>query len=859
MSFFGSKRGIAVIAALLLLLFLFRPAVQGLRNRISNSIASAVGRRVSIDRVRFRILPRPGFDLEGLVIYDDPAFGAEPMIRAQDVFAAIRFRSLVRGRLEIATLSATEPSINIVRNNEGRWNLASLLERNAQIPAAPTQKAPSERRPAFPYLEASGARINFKIGQAKKSFALTDADVALWQESENSWGARLKAQPVRTDFNLTDTGKLQMNATWQRASDLHQTPLRLSMTWQNGQLGQITQLLTGKDRGWRGGVDLTANVTGTPEALAVESRAAIGGFHRYDILERRSVRLGSSCRGTYNAVTNSLADLLCEAPVRGGRFRLSGKAGTLTTNPSYDLTLSAEEVPVASVFDFLHEAKKQLPGDLTADGLLDAEFHAVRNGVTPAHLTGTGTAAGVRLSSNGGKDLVAIGDIPLTLVSEARCCKAARAGNKERSKANDAEPAEAHLRIGPASVAVNAAAPISAGGWIAAGGYRFFLRGDAGLKNLFRLENVFGMPAAQATAEGEALLDVSISGPWQGLAPPLSLGTAQLRKVRAEVRGLNIPIEITAATVTLAPDGVAVQKIAAETGSTHWSGSVSAPRHCAPACVFQFDLAADRISSGNLAEWFAPHPAKRPWYRILSSDEFRRPSPLVALQAHGRLHVARFEIKKMLATQLTTEVAVDGGKITLTALHAQLLQGTHRGRWAIDAAAQPVRYHGEGALLNVSLAQVGELMNDPWISGSADGRFDLETFGGSFRDLLANADGKLQFVMRNGSLGHVEIPGGNGPMSVHRFAGDLRLKNGVWELWRGRLESHDGVYEVSGTASAGRGIDFVFTRGDEYAWNLTGTLAEPQAAPVDRTEISAETSQKAGGQAPTRPKDRPER
>ena len=63
------------------------------------------------------------------------------MIRAQDVFAAIRFRSLLRGRLEIATLSATEPSINIVRNIEGRWNLASLIERNAQIPAAPTQKA----------------------------------------------------------------------------------------------------------------------------------------------------------------------------------------------------------------------------------------------------------------------------------------------------------------------------------------------------------------------------------------------------------------------------------------------------------------------------------------------------------------------------------------------------------------------------------------------------------------------------------------------------------------------------------------------------------------------------------------------
>ncbi len=204
--FLRSKRGVAALAALLLVLFLFRPGVYRLRNRIAITIGSALGRKVALDNVRLHLLPRPGFDLEGLVIYDDPAFSAEPMIRAQEVSAAIRFRSLLRGRLEIATLSATEPSINLVRNDQGRWNLASLLERNAQIPAAPTGKRASERRPAFPYLEAGHARINFKIGQTKKSYALMDADVALWQDSENSWGARIKAEPVRTDFNLTDTG-----------------------------------------------------------------------------------------------------------------------------------------------------------------------------------------------------------------------------------------------------------------------------------------------------------------------------------------------------------------------------------------------------------------------------------------------------------------------------------------------------------------------------------------------------------------------------------------------------------------------------------------------------------------------------
>src|ERR1035437_8121006 len=354
----------AAVAALLLILFLFRPGVYRLRNRIAITIGSALGRRVGLDSVRLRLLPRPGFDLEGLVIYDNPAFSAEPMIRAQEVSAAIRFRSLLRGRLEIATLSATEPSINLVRNDQGRWNLARLIERNAQIPAAPTGKPASERRPAFPYLEAGHARINFKIGQTKKSYALMDADVALWQDSENSWGARMKAAPVRTDFNLTDTGLLQINATWQRAASLRLTPMQVAVQCQYGQLGQITELLSGKDRGWRGGVNFTARLSGTAEALRIESQTAIEDFHRYDIVGNENVRLATVCSGRYNAVTSTLADLLCESPVSSGTLRLRGTFALVAQLPTYDLTLEAEQVPLTAVVRLLRQAKKQIPGEI---------------------------------------------------------------------------------------------------------------------------------------------------------------------------------------------------------------------------------------------------------------------------------------------------------------------------------------------------------------------------------------------------------------------------------------------------------------------------------------------------------------
>jgi AsmA family len=851
--FLLSKRGLAAIAALLLILFLWRPGVYKLRDRISGSIGTALNRKVTLDNVSLHFLPRPGFDLEGLVIYDDPAFSAEPMMRAQEVSAAIRFRSLLRGRIEIATLSATEPSVNLVRNNEGRWNLASLLERNAQIPAAPTAKSASESRPAFPYLEATSARINFKIGQTKKSYALMDADVALWQDSENSWGARIKAEPVRTDFNLTDTGLLQINATWQRAASLRLTPVQITAQWQKGQLGQITKLLSGKDRGWRGGVNLTAKLSGTPGALHIESQTVVEDFHRYDIVESANLRLSTRCSGQYNAVNGTLADLLCESPVGGGAVRLHGSLAVLAPVPVYDLTLAVEKMPLASVVQLLRQAKKQLPGDLTASGVLNAEFHAGSNGPSVPEnarprelqqLSGTGAATNVRLSSNVGRDAVDLGTIPLTLLNAESL--AAKISHPRTTEQKEQEPAEPHLRIGPVALALNATAPVNAGGWVSTAGYRFFLRGDVELKNLFRLENVLGLPAARPAAEGDAQLDVSVSGPWQGFALPVALGTAQLRNVRAEMHSLNTPIEIGSASVSLTPDAVLFQKIAAHTGNTHWSGAVTAPRHCVvPNCAFQFDLTADQLSTGDLFEWFAPHPAKRPWYRILSSDQ-PRGNPLLAIQARGNLHVGRFGFKEMVATQVVSQVEVDRGKITLTALRGQLLQGTHEGTWVMDVSGydppkQSIRYHGSGMLQNISMEQVGILLSDAWVAGTADGKFELDGSGDSFGELLASSEGKLQFVLRNGMLAHVEIPGSVGPLRVHRFAGDLRLTNTVWQLSAGKLEARDGIYAASGTASPAKGLDFVLTHSDKRSWTLTGTLAKPLVAPANPTEANTKT------------------
>ena len=232
-----------IIAAVILLgIAAFVPIrLDRLKKRLEASITASLGRRVSAQKINFHLLTQPGFDLENFAIEDDPAFSSEPLLRSDSVTANLRLRSLLGARIEIARLSLKEPSLNLVRNSQGRWNMESLLTRAAQIPSAPTGTAHAESRPRFPYIEADTGRINLKIGPEKKAFALTDADFSLWLASENLWKMRLVARPIRSDANLSDTGTVKLNGTFQRAVDLHSTPFLLEVTWQKAQLGQVTR------------------------------------------------------------------------------------------------------------------------------------------------------------------------------------------------------------------------------------------------------------------------------------------------------------------------------------------------------------------------------------------------------------------------------------------------------------------------------------------------------------------------------------------------------------------------------------------------------------------------------------------
>jgi hypothetical protein len=831
--FLRSRNGRIVAGIVLVLaLFLVRPGAQRLRTRIVRSISLALGRQVEVGSVSLRLLPQPGFDLQNFVVYDDPAFGAEPALQSSDVVALVRVSSLFRGRLEIARLSLTEPSLNLVRNSDGRWNLENLVERAARTAVAPTAKTRNEARPGFPYIEAQRGRFNIKFGQEKKPYALTDATFALWQDSENTWGLRLRAQPVRTDFNLSDLGFLEIDGSWQRAANLHETPVQFAFELDGAQLGQATKLTWGEDKGWRGAVNLSAALAGTPKDLTVDAQASIDDFRRYDIAGDRTLRLAAHCSGHYSSADSVFSRLDCRAPVGDGGITVNGNIAALAGAGAYDLTLLTKDLPVQPLIEFLGRVKKNVPDGIAAAGKLNANVRLRREvaaGGTWKTWQGGGEVLALNVKSPLTNTKFALDRIPFVVSDGGNVTPRAKRG-RDLAGAMPVT-AEPRIDIGPFGVALGGPANAVVRGQLSRSGYSFLVQGDSEVQRLLEVARTVGLPAPQPAANGESWINLQVGGSWAGFAPPTVTGTAQLRSVQARVRGLSTPVEIASANILLAPNTAEVQKLTVSAAGNTWRGWFSVPRPCETprACLIRFDLHADEISTGSLNAFVTPAPGKQPWYQFLSPPV--QPLPyLASVHAVGKLTATRVPIRSLVASRVSAEAELEQGRLRLTNLRGDVLGGRHTGEWTANFAVNPPTYSASGTVEKMALGLLADAMNDGWVTGTASVAYRTTTNGWGKAELFSNADASLQVQARDGSLPHVALGADSGPLRVTRFEGRFRLRDGKFQIDQGKLQTPGGIYQVSGTASLSRILDIKLSREGTHGFSVTGTLTQPHVA-----------------------------
>ena len=135
---------VAAIAAAVILPKVLNP--ERYRPRIEQMLTDVTGRKVTIGTMHLHVFPVPGITADGFTLGEDPAFGTEPFLKADRIDARVRLMPLFSSRLDVISFDIDKPAAHLHRDDKGRWNLVSLIEKAGSGEAAAEGTAPASGR-----------------------------------------------------------------------------------------------------------------------------------------------------------------------------------------------------------------------------------------------------------------------------------------------------------------------------------------------------------------------------------------------------------------------------------------------------------------------------------------------------------------------------------------------------------------------------------------------------------------------------------------------------------------------------------------------------------------------------------------
>ena len=808
---------IALAAIAVLVLLLVVPpliSVNHYKGQITRLISQSLNRPVHLSSVQARLLPWPGFEISGLSVAEDPAYGAEPVLYANQVTASIRLLALWSGRLEIGKISVDEASLNVVRAGPGRWNLDPIF----RTAAAQTGSAPGAQHVApLPYLEATNSRINFKNGVEKLPFSLINADISFWQETPGEWRVRLRGQPARTDVSLNqeETGVVRMEASVHRAPTLHLMPLHVDLDWREAQLGQLARLITGSDPGWRGDLTGELHLDGTADAAQIAMRLRASGVHRAEFTPVSPLDFDARCGFVYHYAQRSLENLDCNSPLGDGRVRVTGEKPGEDAPPRFSVELN--RIPVAAGLDALRTLRNGLAPDLETKGTVSGKIvyaadeagnAAPPKAATPGKpggnhsaeaaaeqhrpLTGSLTITDFALSGGGLSRPVQAAKITLEPVAVASTRPQADASHGPPT----AEGAAQEL-AGTVTIPAGGSVPLTFNVYLSFSGYRVGVRGQSSFARARELAHAAGIPenSALASLAGEPIaVDLTAEGPWippeevplssisavegstssaaeaSGSAAPMSAtvavsgadtltGTVTIHNANWKAGYLANHIEISEATLHIENGDLRWDPVDFSYGPVKGAASLTLPVNCPPGaaaqpCLTQFQLQFADLDAAALESALLGAREKG----TLISNLIDRLHPSTAPpwpQVEGTIQADSLILEPVTLKGVSATVRVLPGSAGITSLNGSLYGGAVHlaGTLTRPAADQDKpEYTLNGDFEKVNAADLGRLLGLRWTGGTVSGSGNVGLSGYTGKDLAASAKGALHFECRQGSI-----------------------------------------------------------------------------------------------------------
>ncbi len=739
----------------------------GVHRYLVAHLERAFGRSVEVRHFSVLLLPSPVLDAEQVTIGEDSAFGNEYFLRAERLTARLRWGGLLRGHFEFGTLSLSRPSLILVRNNEGNWNLErwlppakSTLGSGSRFYGPQPQQTPSNR---LQKIAIDDGRINFKMGDEKLPLAFLGVSGSIEQVAPGRWRLQLGAQPWRSGITLQSTGTLLVRGDVAGTSARLQ-PAELHLHWDKVSLADLFRLFRGQDYGVRGifALDATAksesasaSANAQPGDWTFSARARAAQIHRWDLTERSdSPAANVNLDGRWNAITRSIFAERLTVETAASNLRGSVRFAS-NASPAWEMRIDSAGIQAADLLAWYRAFDPNVSNAIVADPFFtgavslhgwpleldDVAFSSLGGGLG---IPGMNSSLHIGAVQGGrGRDTLSVAPIRISYRLPNRP-ETGTLPSAAAAKRHSVPEIKGAFDIGFSHDFGKSAGALTVDGHVEK------------VEDVLKILSAFGRPVNRGW-ELAGPTAAALRYEWDTTRPARWNGHIDVNKGVLQIVGLNQPLQLNKARLDW-KDGLRNFAFADLDGfGATWSGQVFQVSEADPdiGAKWNFHLHANHLDAADLDRWVGPR-ARPGWLqRLLPSllggaAATAAPSELLRrANAEGELRVDQFAVEKIKLSQVRAIGTLHDFRLELPQAEARCAGGKLRAK--IRAAFLPrPSYEVTAELDRLDLRQLPPPGNLPErFAGIASGNLHLTTQGVGREELLQHLAGKGELKLRD--------------------------------------------------------------------------------------------------------------
>lgn len=523
--------------------------VNSYRDRIQAELQARTGRAVSLGQMELKVFP-VAFKVKNAVIGEDPAFkSTAPFAQISELLVSVKVAPLLDRKVEIDSLTLKDAKIELIRNEQGKWNFSTLG--NPQPAALPHPVKPSpqpapqpENRQAFQL-----GRLQIDNGQVAVTDRQKKQARAVYDNIDLTLNGYAPGKPVNFDLAAhlpgTGTQELRLSGTGgPLKDDVLATDFDGTLKVDGVSLSGIKKFVNSQALS-----DMEFNATGSTDLKNKAGVVSADGKITLDQMRVNRTNIGYPVVADFNVVDDLNSDVLTinkgDLKLGSTPVNLKGSVNTSVTPAQLDLRALVKNASIADAAKLAGAFGVAFNPGMQVNGTVDADT-TVRGTSSAPVINGSASARDLVISGGKIQQPVKVSQINVQF-------------SPTQIKSNEFSASTGSTSVHVAFTMNNYSSPAKTVDAI--------LRApNAQLGELIEIGQAYGVEALDGVSgSGPVSIDVHATGPLQTLnyAGNLALQNASLKTPQ-----LQQPVHVSQMNMQFSPTQIRSNQFTATTGST---------------------------------------------------------------------------------------------------------------------------------------------------------------------------------------------------------------------------------------------------------------------------------------------------